>query len=419
MKANLVTREPELLKYWEETDLYGQIQAARPTRPFSSCTTARPSPTATCTWAPRSTRSSRTSSSNPRPWPGSARPYVPGWDCHGLPIEFKVVKQDRGLSPVEVRRRSEELARKFIDIQRRQFKRLGVFGDWEHPYLTLDPGYEAEVLRAFGKLVERGLVYQSKKPVYWSTGARTALAEAEVEYHEEDAPAIYVKFPLVTGPLAGKASMVIWTTTPWTLPPTRPSPSTPASATARRFTATRTRAAGDARAGQRARGSFCRATGYARESATADGPRASSAANSKAGRTSTRSSTARGPVILGEFVTLDAGTGCVHIAPGHGNEDFVVGPQIRPARVLARGRRRPVHRGVRRARSRRPVRVRRQPARHRHAQRHRRARGRGHDPPHLPALLALQGADHLPRGGPILHPHGRTAPRGAPRHRRA
>ena len=149
---------------------------------------------------------------------GFHAPYLPGWDCHGLPIEFKVVKQDRGLSPVEVRRRSEELARKFIDIQRGQFKRLGVFGDWQNPYLTLDPAYETEIIRAFGKLVDKGLVYQSKKPVYWSTGALTALAEAEIEYHEEDSPAIYVKFPLTSGPLAGKASIVIWTTTPWTLP---------------------------------------------------------------------------------------------------------------------------------------------------------------------------------------------------------
>ncbi len=135
-----------------------------------------------------------------------------------LPIEFKVVKESRGLSPVEVRKRSEEYARKFIDVQRGQFKRLGVFGTWSDPYLTLAPGYEAEIIRAFAGFVEKGLVYQSKKPVYWSTGAQTALAEAEVEYADRTDPAIYVKFSIVTGPLAGKANMVIWTTTPWTLP---------------------------------------------------------------------------------------------------------------------------------------------------------------------------------------------------------
>ena len=149
---------------------------------------------------------------------GFRAPYVPGWDCHGLPIEFKVVKESRGLSPLEVRQKSEAFARKFIDIQRAQFQRLGVFGDWENPYLTLDPAYEAEILRAFADFVEKGLVYESKKPVFWSTGAQTALAEAEVEYQDREDPAVYVKFPIVTGELKDKASIVIWTTTPWTLP---------------------------------------------------------------------------------------------------------------------------------------------------------------------------------------------------------
>src|SRR5438045_9642020 len=163
---------------------------------------------------------------------GNRAPYILGWDCHGLPIEYKVVKESRGLSPLEVRRKSEAYARKFIAIQRAQFKRLGVLGDWENPYLTLAPGYEAEVIRAFATFVEKGLVYQSKKPVYWSTGAQTALAEAEVEYADRTDPAISVKFPIRSGgaPAAGgsrgvlaaealaDAAFVIWTTTPWTLP---------------------------------------------------------------------------------------------------------------------------------------------------------------------------------------------------------
>ncbi len=128
---------------------------------------------------------------------GFRAPYVPGWDCHGLPIEYKVVKESRGLSPLEIRKRSEAFARKFIDIQREQFKRLGVFGDWENPYLTMDPEYEAEILRAFAVFVEEGLVYQSKKPVFWSTGAQTALAEAEVEYQDRDDTAVYVQFPIL------------------------------------------------------------------------------------------------------------------------------------------------------------------------------------------------------------------------------
>src|SRR4029078_3513378 len=138
------------------------------------------------------------------------------------PIEYKVVKESRGLSPVDVRRKCEAFARKYIDLQRQQFKRRGVLGDWENPYLTMDPKYEAVILRVFPAFVDKGLVYQSQKPVYWSTGAQTALAEAEVEYQERDDTAVYVKFPIVgeapyPNALA-KAGIAIWTTTPWTLP---------------------------------------------------------------------------------------------------------------------------------------------------------------------------------------------------------
>src|SRR5438876_9651118 len=149
---------------------------------------------------------------------GKRAPFVPGWDCHGLPIEYKVVKESRALSPLEVREKSEAFARKFINIQREQFKRSGVFGEWQNPYLTMDPKYEAEILRAFAVFVEEGLVYQAQKPVFWSTGAQTALAEAEVEYQERDDTAVYVKFPITSGEFKDKASIAIWTTTPWTLP---------------------------------------------------------------------------------------------------------------------------------------------------------------------------------------------------------
>ena len=160
---------------------------------------------------------------------GCEVPFIPGWDCHGLPIEFKVVQEARDEEPAEIRRRCESFAREWIDIQRESFKRLGVFGDWGNPYLTLDPGYEAEIIRVFAKLVEKGAVYQSKKPVQWSYGAHTALAEAEVEYKEKVSPAIWVPFALTeqselqfregTGSTGGEAhKFVIWTTTPWTLP---------------------------------------------------------------------------------------------------------------------------------------------------------------------------------------------------------
>src|SRR5207248_9547038 len=160
---------------------------------------------------------------------GFSAPYIPGWDCHGLPIEFKVTQDMRkageaASDPATIRRACDAYARKYIDIQRQQFKRLGVLGDWENPYLTMDPKYEAVILRVFAEFVDKGLVYQSQKPVFWSTGAQTALAEAEVEYQERDDTAVYVAFPIVSGSgtVAQAASfppgtsIAIRTTPPWT-----------------------------------------------------------------------------------------------------------------------------------------------------------------------------------------------------------
>ncbi len=151
---------------------------------------------------------------------GKHVPYVPGWDCHGLPIEFKVTQQMRkdgntDATPATIRKACEAYALEFVDKQREQFKRLGVLGEWDNPYLTLHPEYEAEELRLFAELVDKGFVYRGKKPVYWSIPCRTALAEAEVEYQDHVSQSVYVKFPIV-----GETDMhlLIWTTTPWTLP---------------------------------------------------------------------------------------------------------------------------------------------------------------------------------------------------------
>ena len=218
MKANLATREPEMLKKWQEAGLYEQIQAARADAELFVLHDGPPFANGDVHMGTALNKILKDLVVKSKTMAGFRAPYVPGWDCHGLPIEYKVVKESRGLSPLEVRQKSEAFARKFVDIQREQFKRLGVFGDWEHPYLTLDPAYEAEILRAFAVFVEKGLVYESMKPVFWSTGAQTALAEAEVEYQDREDTAVYVKFPIASGDLAGKASIVIWTTTPWTLP---------------------------------------------------------------------------------------------------------------------------------------------------------------------------------------------------------
>jgi isoleucyl-tRNA synthetase len=218
MKANLTAREPELLKTWEETRLYEQIQKARQDRQSFVLHDGPPFANGDVHMGTALNKILKDLVVKSQTMLGKRAPYVPGWDCHGLPIEYKVVKESRGLSPLEIRQKSEAFARKYVDIQRAQFKRLGVLGDWENPYLTMDPKYEAEILRAFAVFVEKNLVYQSLKPVFWSTGAQTALAEAEVEYQERDDTAVYVKFPIASGEWKDKASIAIWTTTPWTLP---------------------------------------------------------------------------------------------------------------------------------------------------------------------------------------------------------
>src|SRR5204863_6790045 len=151
---------------------------------------------------------------------GFRAPYVPGWDCHGLPIEFKVTQDMRkagntNTDPATIRKLCTDYAWKYINIQRTQFKRLGVLGDWGNPYLTLNKEYEADELRLFADIVEQGFVYRGKKPVYWCIPCRTALADAEVEYADHVSPSIYVKFPVVGRP---KTFVLIWTTMPWTLP---------------------------------------------------------------------------------------------------------------------------------------------------------------------------------------------------------
>jgi isoleucyl-tRNA synthetase len=190
MKANLAAREPEMLRVWEETRLYQQIQKSREGRELFVLHDGPPFANGDVHMGTALNKILKDFVVKSQTMLGKRAPYVPGWDCHGLPIEYKVVKESRGLSPLEIRRKSEAFALKFINIQREQFKRLGVFGEWENPYLTMDPKYEAEILRAFAVFVEEGLVYQSKKPVFWSTGAQTALAEAEVEYQERDDPAV-------------------------------------------------------------------------------------------------------------------------------------------------------------------------------------------------------------------------------------
>jgi isoleucyl-tRNA synthetase len=325
MKAGLTAREPETLAKWENGKLYERIQEARMHATKSYILhDGPPFANGDVHMGTALNKILKDFVVKARTMEGYRAPYIPGWDCHGLPIEFKVVKESKGLSAVEVRKRSEAYARKFVEIQKRQFRRLGVLGDWNNPYLTLSPAYEAEIIRAFAKFLENGLVYQSKKPVYWSTGAQTALAEAEVEYADREDPAILVKFPIVSGPLAGRASMVIWTTTPWTLP------ANVAIAVKQDYTYWlkhfRHEETGQEEVFVIARELVPAFEQTTKWRVTDDAEfRSFLGAELKDVETQHPFLDRRSRVILADFVTLDTGTGQVHIAPGHGADDYVAG----------------------------------------------------------------------------------------------
>jgi isoleucyl-tRNA synthetase len=325
MKANLAAREPEMLKAWQETGLYQQIQKSREGRELFVLHDGPPFANGDVHMGTALNKILKDFVVKSQTMLGKRAPYVPGWDCHGLPIEYKVVKESRALSPLEVRQKCEAFARKFIDIQREQFKRLGVFGDWEHPYLTMDPKYEAEILRAFAVFVEKALVYEAQKPVFWSTGAQTALAEAEVEYQDRDDTAVYVKFPIIGGARSpnalANASIAIWTTTPWTLPANL------AIAVDAKETYVVQEFSGDGTSetlvlAEKLIPRFSAATGLQ----PVGKPRVSFPGANLEGATAHHPFLDRDvSVFTAGFVTMDSGTGAVHIAPGHGADDYVLG----------------------------------------------------------------------------------------------
>jgi isoleucyl-tRNA synthetase len=324
MRGDLVQNEPTRLAKWENDGLYEKILARRRAQgaPEFILHDGPPFANGDVHMGTALNKLLKDLVVKSKTMAGFTAPFVPGWDCHGLPIEFKVVKETAGLEPAEIRRRCAEFASKFVDIQRASFCRLGVFGDWKSPYLTMNPGYEASVVRVFAKLVENGSIYQAKKPVQWSYGAQTALAEAEVEYADKVSPAIYVKFPLVSGEFAGQASMVIWTTTPWTLPANL------AIALHPEFTYLVGKFIKDDLVEtfvivRELVGDFTEKTGYALAETIKESKgkafEGCEASHPFLDRTS--------KLILANFVTTDAGTGAVHIAPGHGADDYVAGQQ--------------------------------------------------------------------------------------------
>ncbi len=220
MKADLVAREPRRLENWQQTRLYSRIQERRQGAPRFVLHDGPPFTNGDVHIGTALNKILKDIIIKYRTLAGQRAPFVPGWDTHGLPIEFKVSQEMRKANqvqadPVTIRNACEEYAREYMGIQTRQFQRLGVLGDWDNPYATLHPQYEADELRLFADIVEKGFVYRGKKPVYWSIPCRTALAEAEVEYKDHISQSLYVRFPVVGH---RNLFLLLWTTTPWTLP---------------------------------------------------------------------------------------------------------------------------------------------------------------------------------------------------------
>lgn len=230
MRGGLAKREPEFLAKWEERDLYGEIQKRRKDAPSFILHDGPPYANGDIHYGHILNKLLKDLVIKYKSMAGFRTPYVPGWDTHGLPIELAVDrelgKKKRDMSRLEIRQACRKYAEKFVDIQRDQFKRLGILGDWDNPYLTLHKSYEASIVKALAAFAKAGSLYRGKKPVHWCPKDRTALAEAEIEHADHTSPSIYLRFPMVdfdpgvlNESLSGKKlSLVIWTTTPWTIP---------------------------------------------------------------------------------------------------------------------------------------------------------------------------------------------------------
>jgi isoleucyl-tRNA synthetase len=314
MRAELPKREPAFLAKWREEKIYEQIMAARQGQPRFVLHDGPPFANGDAHMGHALNMVLKDIVLKYHNMKGDYAPFVPGWDCHGLPIEHKVMKELGAdvTDPIAIREKCEATARHFIGVQSEQFQRLGVFGDWANPYLTLDPKYEAETIRVFATLVGKNLVYQGLRPVHWSTGCQTALAEAEIEYKEKVDPAIYVKFPLVDK--FRKVSFLVWTTTPWTLPANL------ALAIAPNLEYGIYDIAGEQYVFHT--GLLNKIPGTS-EAKLVDGPhKGKSFVNLHYHHPFLDRI---GKIYAADFVTADAGTGLVHIAPGHGQDDYQLG----------------------------------------------------------------------------------------------
>jgi len=324
MKGNLAQREPEIQARWKEMKLYEQILAQSADREFFILHDGPPYANGDIHIGTAYNKIIKDIIVKYKTMRGYRSPYVPGWDCHGLPTEHEVMKRlgpEASVSKVEVRRLCREYALKFVKRQAEQFQRLGVFGDFDNPYLTLSPEYEATNIEVFASLWEKGLIYRGSKPVHWCTTCVTALAEAEIEYENKESYSIYVRFPLIDEfpPLTQQGlpvSALIWTTTPWTLP------ANVAIALSPRFPYVGVNTGEEILIMTEPLVDRVMAELGIKEYSVSD----TFAANELEGLN------CRHPwadwdsvIVLASYVTLEQGSGCVHIAPGHGQEDYLTG----------------------------------------------------------------------------------------------
>jgi isoleucyl-tRNA synthetase len=327
MRAGLPQKEPVILEGWEKMHLYQKIREKRKGAPCFILHDGPPYANGNIHMGTALNKVLKDIINKYKYMRGFDIPYVPGWDTHGLPIEHQVIKTKKinrnEISNLDFRRLCREYALNFLDIQREQFKRLGIVADWENPYITLDPAYEASQIGVFGLMAQKGFIYKGLKPVYWCPECETALAEAEIEYAERRSPSIYVKFPVTDN--LGKwdeqlrpAYVLIWTTTPWTIPANlaialHPKLTYVLVKVGEEYYLLAEDRMKDAFgiigleqgeickkfSGEELEGIICRHPLYERDS----------------------------KILLADYVTLEQGTGCVHTAPGHGQEDYETGLQ--------------------------------------------------------------------------------------------
>lgn len=324
MKANLPKLEPRIRARWEQTGLYEKICKARKGSPTFVLHDGPPYANGHIHLGHALNKILKDLIVKTKTMEGYYSPYVPGWDCHGLPIEIKVTGTKKGNEePLIIRQKCRQYAQKFVDIQKEEFKQLGVFGQWAAPYLTMDHRYEAEIVRIFGRFVEQDSVYRGLKPIHWCISCETALAEAEVEYDDHTSPSVYVKFPVIGGidqllpSMANReVSVLIWTTTPWTLPANLAICFHPdleyslVEVNDEVFIIARAlidRVVQEC--GFEHHQILATVTGEALKGLRSQHPWLDRESKS----------------VLGDHVTLEQGTGAVHTAPGHGHDDYRMG----------------------------------------------------------------------------------------------